>query len=666
MANPLEIWNALHSVKGMKARRFQDRIFVCVSQIDKIGPALKDYAGRFSPTMRYEKLIEFLKPSPVVIDWYPSYCYIKGGRLPFKDIIPVTSYFDKKFLQVEAYKRGRLSGMVHLFDIQKGKFPSGLLERVVMALEKNGIQYTINQKFEYPERYLDLNPVFPFTPTEDQEKSVYYLDKANNGIGKLPTGFGKTSYVSLALIAKKGVRTLFLANQRILINDAKEDFSAGFEGDGIEIGVIGDGEYNPQEITVASIQGIMAALEPPTEREIKATERELELAELRLEGDETPANKGRVTRLKNKIKNMNLRRARESHIRDFLKTVDMFIIDEGQVIGTSMWDRFFNACPAPYRYTLTATDTRTDGGRIEIIAATGERRFESTASEQIEKERLSEFKGHFKKFNHNIDKEIIKNMDIPYYIAYEAFIVNNRKRNEYLCDWVHKWKQEGYYILALVTRKQHGENVQEILEERGMKKGVDFEYVDGQTNKKERQEIIERFRNCEFQILIGTSIFDVGFNAKNASKMVRFNAGSSEVRETQRSGRTVRKRDDGTIGETIDLIDMNVPYFQSQGFKRLELMRNEFGDERAVLLPGVVEGETPIATLETVATQLPEPMAQHDLKNAIERFKSNKSTFEKADDMAKDVAGVIDDIFDMPHLGDIAKELSGKIEKFKK
>lgn len=662
MKNVMEFTNALGAVKTIKPRENNGTVYVPLEQVDGLGLALQDYKGKFEAEKSYQNVLRFLKPAPVKIKWTPSYCYIEGGRLPFKDIIPNTSYFDKKFLQMEIYKRGNHSGMVHLFNVAKGRFPSGLLERVIKPLEDAGIPYEIDRTFDYPEPYLDLNPNLPFEPTEDQVRAVEALAKANNGIGKLPTGFGKTSYVSVALIAKKGVRTMFLANQRILINDAKDDFESAFRDDGIEVGVIGDGEYNPQDITVASIQGVVAALEPPTIREIEQAEKEIRLAELKYNNDPTPVRKGLVTKAKNKLKSMRERHAKRQSIVDYLKTVDMFIIDEGQVIGTAMWNKFFEHCPAPYRYTLTATDTRTDGGRIQIIAATGERRFESSASEQIKKGRLADFKAYFKRFDHGIEPEVLKSMTLSYHLAYDAFIVNNDKRNNYLCDWVQKWKQEGNSVIALVTRREHGFIVQDVLTERGMREGVDFAYVDGQTPKTERRAIIEDFREGRVPILIGTSIFDVGFNAKIASKMVRFNAGSSEVRETQRAGRTVRVREDGSRGETIDLIDENVPYFQSQGWKRYRLIGEEFGAERTQIIDGVIKGETTVAKLKDVANEIDEATDKHTLLHAIDNFVNRKKHVnESLTQFDDDVSERIDDIFNMPGLKDIAEEIAGRV-----
>lgn len=643
-----EFSNALNSDKRITFRQSDATFYVGIDKVDYLTKALQDYKGLFTFTENYKKFQAFLKEAPIVIDWYPNTCYIKGGRLPFHKIIPASSYFDKKFLHIEVYKRGKHSGLVHLFKLSDGSFPSGLLEDVIDALHSEDKLFTLNRHFEYPKPYLDISAVLPFTPTEDQVAAADALDKANYGIGKLPTGFGKTSFLSVELINRKKVRALFIANQRVLIDDARTDFHNAFGHCVEEIGIIGDGSFNPKDITVASIQGIIACLRPPTPAEISAEETKLRFAEFKLQSDETPTNKRAVSSLKTKIKKMRERVSKQKEIKEYLATVDMFIIDEGQALGTAMWDEFLQHCPAPYRYTITATDTRTDGGRVQLVAATGNRRYESSASEQIEKERLSEFLGRFKRFDHGVPKQLQKSLQLSYHAAYDIFIVNNRARNLYLISWLTKWANEGHSVLGLVTRVSHAENVMMLLEEQGYERGKHFEYVDGQTPKKFRRETIERFRNSEFPILLGTSIFDVGFNAKNASKMVRFNGGSSEVREPQRAGRTVRKRDDGEMGETIDILDINVPFFEGQGRERYKILSAEFGSNRTRIEQGTVKGDMQLAEIEEYVNNMDHSPEKIDMRNAINEFIRGEEVSENVD--TNSVESMIDELMESPDL----------------
>lgn len=534
--------------------------------------------------------------TPVTIDWHPSYCEVRGG-VPIEHLVEAMSYFNQEARQLRSYKEGKVDGIEHLFHAERGTFPSGLLDRAVDVLRKQGVPYEIHRHFDFPPPRYDWRPTFPFTPTDDQHRAVAALDRANSGIGKLPTGFGKTSFVAAALIARKGVKALFLANQRVLIDDAESDFRAVF-GDQVRIGKIGDGVYDPAEVTVASIQGVIAALKPLYDSERAQLRGKLEAARERYEYDPSPANKGKVTKAEKAITNAEAREARRADVTRFLRDeVELFIVDEAQGLGTSMWHTFLRACPAPYRYGLTATDTRTNGGRLEIIAATGERRYESSAEEQITKGRLSEFRAEFVEFDHGLSEDELKGLQMEFHEAYRYFIVENEERNAILIDKLLEWADAGHSILALVTYTDHAEIVMAELERRGVDPSR-YRFIHGETAKGVRREGIRAFRDGEFPILFGTSIFDVGFNAKNASRMVRFNAGSSEVREPQRAGRTVRKREDGSHGEMFDILDVGCPFFKGQAFKRIKFLRAEFGHERVKIVSRHATGRRPEALAE--------------------------------------------------------------------
>lgn len=626
----------LKELKDVKVREYKGVFYISLAHVNPVYKMLKEkYPKELSLSIPFEKFENRFIQSKgeVQIDWEPALCTIKGPNIPWNEVIPITSYFDKGAKNSKSYGKS-WSGFNHLFNPIRGTFPSGLLERIIFILSKNQIPFNINQTFTYPKPSLNIQPIFPFIPTQDQIDSVEALFIANNGIAKLPTGFGKTSYVAASLIARKGVPSLFLANKRVLTDDAKNDFDDVFKNSDIKVGMIGDGVFDPGDITIASIQTIAAALKPPTIKERQLVQYQIDLAEQRLQlikdVEHIKETKKELKKYKNRIKSIDARIQRHKMIIPFLKKILLFIVDEAQVLGTDQWNSFLHACPAPYRYTLSATPTRSDGGGIQIIAATGELRYESSAGEQIEKGRLSEFVGHFRKFDHKVDKELIKQLDIPFHQVYDLFIVHNELRNDHLCNKVLSWAHD-YSVLALVTRKAHGEIINNMLIKKGMKE-EDIRYIDGTTSKKERISTIEAFRNSEFPVLIGTSVFDVGFNAKNASKMVRFNGGKSEVLEPQRAGRTVRKRLDDTIGETYDLIDINVPFLESQSWIRLRLLKEEFGENRIKFNREIIDGELNVVGLKELVNEMPVETDRQKGEEIIQRLQYGDDFLINTDD----------------------------------
>jgi superfamily II DNA or RNA helicase len=641
IADIKEFKGDLQAMKEVKSRDYKNNFYISLEHFNVVREVLSQkYREQLGFSLSYEKFANNFvlnKKNPIFIKWMPATCYIQGAGLPWNEIIPATSYLDKKAKNSKLYGK-TWSGYVHLFNVTEGCFPSGLLERILSILDKHDIPYHVEREFEYPEPYFNLKTTFSFEPTEDQFASVEALDAANCGIGKLPTGFGKTSFVASSLIAKKGVRSMFIANQRVLTDDAKADFDEVFAGNDIKIGMIGDGVFEPGDITVASIQTISVALKPPTAKEQQVANYQLELAEQRLQFATDEEHKKEcekeVKKFQNRVRSIEKQLKRHAEIIPFLQSVDLFVVDEAQVLGTDSWNEFLHACPAPYRYTLSATPVRTDGGGIQIVAATGEQRYVSSAGEQIEKGRLAEFIGHFTKFDHKMDKKIMKDLKLDYHQAYDIFIVQNDVRNRFLCNKVVEWAKD-YYVLALVTRKAHGEIVKNILVEMGMDEN-DIHYIDGDTPKKLRQDTIAAYRNGEFKVLIGTSVFDVGFNAKNASKIVRFNAGGSEVREPQRAGRTVRMREDGSIGESFDVLDVNVPFFESQAWKRVRFLKEEFGADRVRFQSGIIEGELNIVGLKAVVANIPDETDRQKGEEIIQALMFGERDYEEIPDINLD------------------------------
>ena len=74
---------------------------------------------------------------------------------------------------------------------------------------------------------------------------------------ELSTGAGKT-LIATEIIRKLGVKTLFVVDKTELLNQAVTTLD---ENLGLEIGILGNGEKNIQNITVATIQTILKKLE---------------------------------------------------------------------------------------------------------------------------------------------------------------------------------------------------------------------------------------------------------------------------------------------------------------------------------------------------------------------------------------------------------------------
>ena len=69
-------------------------------------------------------------------------------------------------------------------------------------------------------------------------------------------------------------------------------------------------------------------------------------------------------------------------------------------------------------------------------------------------------------------------------------------------------------------------------------------------SQKKQQEVIQKFRNNEFQVLISTSVGEEGLDIPSTDLIINYEPVSSEIRAIQRRGRTGRF----AAGRIIELI----------------------------------------------------------------------------------------------------------------
>lgn len=458
----------------------------------------------------------------VTIEVGPVWSYISGPSYPYKEIEKECTYFKEGSQFSRNFGKGRWDGKIRLF--RNGRLPTGLVEIAKRILSETNTPYEITLRHTPPRlRQYTWELSSRITPYPEQVAAMETALTAKRGVLKLPTGSGKTAIIASGLIAKFGVRALFVANQNILLYQAKEEFEKNIVGCG-EIGIIAEGESNIQPVTVASVQSLWS----------KKDDNEI--------------------------------------ARYLANEVDLIIVDETHVIGTKTWKGIMGMCNAPYRFGLSATPTRVDGADLEIFAQTGPIIYESNASDMINEDRLSEVLIEFVPFDHGLF-----NINMRYPELYEHQIVNNVERNNLIINETIKLLNDKRDILILVQRIKHGDTLKQLLADN---KITDVEFVFGEITGATRQNLIKDYKQGKFRVLIGSTIFDVGADLPRVSGLVLAGAGQSKVRALQRVGRAIRKWETKEFAWVIDIGDYNIKYFEKQAKNRRDQYLSEFGEER--------------------------------------------------------------------------------------
>ena len=159
--------------------------------------------------------------------------------------------------------RGRhWDGTKSFYDNRNCRFLTGLLAKVILHLKKHRVAYEIIDKRLRPPIKPSLakpNMLHGIELYDYQLRTVREVIKAGRGVVQLPTGAGKTE-IAIATTAALSVPTLFLTHRVNLLYQTARRYVQRTPAIKNKVGIIGDGNYSPNFITLATVQTIWSAL----------------------------------------------------------------------------------------------------------------------------------------------------------------------------------------------------------------------------------------------------------------------------------------------------------------------------------------------------------------------------------------------------------------------
>ena len=232
-------------------------------------------AEQWGNTLSYFSGYHYLENLPTMkfhIQIKGNYAYLSGSISPLlvkglKRKFAV-HHQSKYFMQKKVLARyGKTKyyddiGTKYLFEERNLRFPIGMINDVKQQLndyavhKKSKIEIIItdyrdksimNKKLKImPKQLLGGKTLRPY-----QVNAVYSF-LFNQGFGTInaATGAGKT-LITAEIIRRMATKTLWIINQKELLYQTKESFEKEL---GLDIGIIGDGKFEPKDITVATIQ----------------------------------------------------------------------------------------------------------------------------------------------------------------------------------------------------------------------------------------------------------------------------------------------------------------------------------------------------------------------------------------------------------------------------
>ncbi|MGJ0628967.1 DEAD/DEAH box helicase [Xenorhabdus bovienii] len=489
-------------------------------------------------------------------------------------------------------------GKSTMFNWSNRSFPSGFVQAVKKKLEEKGNRVLLKRKPMVEPLGLPNPKIndFPYNPDYVyQDETVERMVNIGGMISQIATGGGKSN-IACKAAARVNRLTLFITTRSVLMHQMRDNFqrSIDFRAEngephlkGEKVGIIGDGMFHfSRHVNVATIQTLASFLDeyprfveklPPKGKTLKKPHPTKE--EQRKEWE----------------KKRGFHYRRQAAIKMMLKETCLLILEEAhESSGNSFYDVSRMCVNADYRLGLTATPFMKDSAEanMRLMAVTGSIGIKVSEKYLIDRGILAKPYFLYLRTDYVADEARIKEdlaekvgnsrlgRTSPYTRAAQLGITYNLARNRLIVRHVKDMFDHKLTVMVLVRLKRHGQILKEMLDEVGIR----AEFIFGESKQKERIAQLNKLRNREIDVLIGSTILDVGVDVPGVGGVVLAGGGKAEVELRQRIGRGLRKKtDQANICFVVDLLDYSNNHLLQHSFERRAIIRETDGFHQGML-----------------------------------------------------------------------------------
>ena len=427
---------------------------------------------------------------------------------------------------------GSWNGRSSFLSRIKGTFPAGFTHAVYSALTKAGYKVQLIRK-PLPDALGPENPIVDEFGNDDprydfQIQALRAVERHGRGIIQVATGGGKSKIAKL-IVARYRRPTLFLTTRGVLMHQMADSFRAA----GYNVGMIGDGEWSPvRGINCGMVQTLISRLEEPDlNREIRQVISQNETKGIEAERDEIVATAKVRFAEKQRVRNVTIK---------FLQLIDVVIGEEAHEAGGGQYYTILEQCRnAQIRVALTATPFMRDGAEdnMRLQAAFGPILIKVSEKTLIERGILA--RPYFLYATYAPHPKLRKSS--PWQRARQLGIVEAEGRNAKIIAYAQAAVQRKLPVMVLIQLKSHGEALMRQLKAQGIR----AVFLKGEDDQVARRDALDKLRDGKVQVLIGTTILDVGVDVPAVGMVILAGGGKAEVALRQRIGRGLRAKKSG-------------------------------------------------------------------------------------------------------------------------
>jgi superfamily II DNA or RNA helicase len=384
-----------------------------------------------------------------------------------------------------------------------GKLPIGFLQEVYDLLDENGIEYTVTDSRQTPEKQFDWHHDFDMRAY--QQELIDTMLAEGSGIIESPTGSGKTVLAAVA-VCELGLPTAIVVPTKVIHNQFVSTFK---EHSDIPIGVIASGKYEDSPVQICICKSLL------------------------VDGKPHPA----------------------------LKNKQVLICDEAHQSASKQWEAVVAGCDAYHRFGFSATPFRANDLECALLQGIAGNVIATVETTDLQDEgflcqtdiRMIPVPVEYDRtiFDERIPEghdEPIGWRDTNYAERYRQGIVENVQRNLDIAEVVLHHHEQGDKVLVIVSWTDHAELLLPVLPE-------DTIYLSGKDTSKKTKEKVDEYKGKSGGVLLGSPVVDVGFDVPSCDVVVMAGAGSYEGRQRQRLGRGLRPSPGKESVRVIDFVD---------------------------------------------------------------------------------------------------------------
>jgi superfamily II DNA or RNA helicase len=171
----------------------------------------------------------------------------------------------------------------------------------------------------------------------------------------------------------------------------------------------------------------------------------------------------------------------------------------------------------------------------------------------------------------------------PWQRAYSYGIVGDDYRNKVIAAEIKRATKYGLTGMVLVQHKEHGHNLMELFN----KYGIRAKFIFGDSEQAERKASLKMLETGELDVLIGSTILDVGVDVPSVGFIVLAGGGKAEVALRQRIGRGLRAKKFGpNFALILDFSDHFNTYLREHAVNRRAIVERTPGFSEGILRNG--------------------------------------------------------------------------------